>query len=117
MNPKIYVFVAITFIAVFLWGVYPLSGITPEEDFDVNPEYFSGILGASSILFGLWMLLLETKPEQSKKPLDEVIFETSVEGFFLSLSFLIVSVITIALTAVDLFSPVVALFFNTCSFV
>jgi len=49
---------------LFAWGYYPspLCPYNPEDDFQIEPEYFSGILGASSILFGLWIITLEKNP-------------------------------------------------------
>jgi len=79
-----------------------------EGDF-VDPEYFSGILGGSSILFGLWVIALEYT---EKKEFD-IDFANM---FFICLIFLVESVLAIALTAVNLFSPSLALLIITGNF-
>lgn len=116
MESKIYAFLAIFFFSVFAFGLYdsPLSRISAEEDFDVEAEYLSGVITASGILFGLWAIVLERKPtDKTKKGHYETFIK---ETFLVSLSFLIVSVIVIALTAVNFYSPSYALFINTLSF-
>lgn len=104
----------ITVILLFAIGYYPspLCQSTPEQDFQVEAEYFSGILGASSILFGLWIITLGKKPVKR----SNTAYEVAVENFLYCFLFLVLSVITVALTAVNLFSPPIALLLNTGSF-
>ena len=93
-------------------GLFPqFFGGAIEGDF-VEPEYFSGILAASSILFGLWIIVLTRTPKDENK--EKFAFE--VDSFFICLIFLMVSVIAITLTAVNLFSDYIALFLSTSSF-
>jgi len=102
----------VSFIIVsFVTGIVAQLFHLIEADF-VNPEYFSGILGASSILFGLWAIVLQQKPKEE----DKRLFDYYLVFFFISLFHLIESVIGIALTAVNLFSPTFALYIGTSSF-
>ena len=56
---------AIIILVFFFIGLYdsPISIFTRENAFEVEAEYLSGILSASSILFGIWAIVLEKKPE------------------------------------------------------
>jgi len=116
MKSIAYAFLAIFFLSVFAFGLYnsPLRRISAEEDIDVEAEYFSGIITASGILFGLWAIVLERKPKDKTKKRQ---YETFIkETFLVSLLFLIMSVVVIALTAVNFYSSSYALFINTLSF-
>lgn len=106
--------------ALFLliaFGLYdsPLTAIKRETDLKVEPEYISGILSASGILFALWAFLIEKKPKErvAKHGYENIIFPS----FFTSLGFLILSVILVFLTGLDLFSPAYTLGFCTLSFI
>ena len=112
----------IIYALFFLWlfivfGLYdsPWAIVNRKTDLKVEPEYISGILSASGILFGIWALFIETKPKDriAKWNLENLIFPI----FFTSLSFLILSVLLVFLAGLNLFSPSFALGFCTLSFV
>ena len=81
-------------------------------DFKVEPEYLVGILTASSILFGFWVLVVQIKPNEPKE------LTTAMRlGFFWSFGFLTVSVILTYCTALNRMPSVFTLYFCTLSFI
>lgn len=81
----------------FLFGIFImvicLFGIAGlPTDFEVEPEYLSGMLTASSILFGFWVAIIQRKPKKG---------EVILTYFLLSFTLLCVSVVAIYLTALN----------------
>ena len=77
----------IIFVAICAFGTIGLP-----EDFEVKPEYLSGMLTASSILFAFWVAIIQMKPKGSS---------ILLAYFFFSFTFLCVSVVSIYLTALN----------------
>lgn len=101
---------------IFAKGLYfsPLCEINPEEDLEFQAEYLTGILTASGIIFGLWVVVFEPEPKEDK---EWALKNITKEPFFLSLLFLIIFVFLIALTAVEVFSPSLALLWGVIGFI
>jgi len=115
MKPKNYVVMAFAIFMIFAVGMYnnPFTGITEETDLDIDAEYLTGILTASGIIFGLWGIVFEPEPDKDK----QWEYVHIVKGaFFYSIFFLIISVISIMLTAANVYSSLGALLVNTFSF-
>ena len=51
--------------SIFAYGLYdsPFSAANADSDFKVDAEYLNGILTASGILFGIWVIVIERKPQ------------------------------------------------------
>jgi hypothetical protein len=100
-----------------LVGLYdsPWAMVNRQTDLVVEPEYLSGLLSASGILFGLWAIFIGNKPKErvAKHGYENIIFPS----FFTSLGFLILSVILVSLSGVKIFSPTYALLFCALSFI
>lgn len=90
----------------FVGGLYdsPISVVNKESDLKVDAEYINGILTASSILFGIWTIVMERKPEGREIIKSEHEHLIMSELFFIPFAFLVISVIFVSLTAVNLFS-------------
>lgn len=117
MRSRDFILLSFTIFLVFAYGLYdsPLSTVNRESDFEVEAEYINGILTASGILFGLWFVVIERKPKDGFKRWQ---YEHNIsESFFFCFAFLIISVLLVALTAVNLYSSVFALLFCTISFI
>lgn len=98
--------------ACFMIMIISFHNLSP--DFAVEPEYLTGMLTASSIVFGLWAILIQTKPkERVAKWLYE---EVLIESFFLSFGLLVISVVLIYFSALNKMSSVIALLFSLFSF-
>ena len=110
LDPRI---VMIVLVATFL-GLTYITGSNWPPNFAVEAEYLTGMLTASAIIFGFWAILIQRKPEdRTAKWLYEEVLSTQ---FFLSLGFLVLSVIVIYLAALNKIYSVVALFFAMFSF-
>ena len=59
-----FICIALSLIICFLIGFYdsPIPLENRETRININPEYTNGILTASGILFGMWIILLERDP-------------------------------------------------------
>jgi len=116
MNTKVYPLLAFFMFYVFAYGVYcsPLCEINAAEDFRIEAEYLVSCLGALALPFGLWAIALEGKPKEGPKKWS---YENPVkEAFFFSVLFSMLPVILVALTAVNLYSPSVALALGIATF-
>lgn len=102
---------------LILCGLYdsPLALFNRQNDLIIEPEYFSGILAGSAILFGIWVIFIGNKPKD--KDAQWVYKYLIVPPFTTSFAFLILSVVLLALTGAKIFSPALALFFLMMSFV
>lgn len=82
-------------------------GTYDRVDFVIEPEYTAGILGASSILFGFWFVMLERKPEGIRR---EIIHKHYLRYVLLMcLVFLASSVVTVFLSALNKLPSIAAL--------
>ena len=112
-----YIYALFALSLFILGGLYdsPISVVDRRFDLVIEPEYLSGLLTASGILFGLWAIFIGNKPKdrEAKWGYDNIIFPQ----FFTSLGFLILSVVLIFLSGVQLFSPTWALAFCAFSFI
>ena len=95
------------FLVLILVSVIGFYGI--PIDFQVQPEYLTGILTASSILFGFWVVVMEIKPKELTRVMRI--------GFFWSFGLFIVSVILTYSTALNRMPSVITLWFCTFSFI
>jgi uncharacterized membrane protein YjgN (DUF898 family) len=129
------IYLLFVLLYLILVGLYdsPWAMFNRSNDLNVDPEYLSGILSASGILFGIWAILIQKKPKEItraisstkelgekefKAMLEKVAYEKIIFPYFLTaLGFLIVSVIVVCLTGLNLFSSAWALFFCTFSFI
>jgi hypothetical protein len=113
-----------------------ILGILLSGQIQVSAEYTDGILTASSILYGIWGIVITlTKPnkkEMSKKPEEETeeeTFEKEFErireyvyknvmplGFFIMLLFLCIDVFFVVLVSLNIFSQGIALFYTALTF-
>jgi len=94
-------------ISLIVFGLYGIP-----IDFKVEPEYLVGILTASGILFGFWVLVVQIKPNEPKE------LTTAMRlGFFWSFGILTVSVILTHFTALNRMPSVFTLWFCTMSFI
>lgn len=115
MQYKPFWVLAIIFGIIYLTVNYPQSFTYNNSGFQVQPEYLIGILSASSILFGLWAVIIERKPEGIVQ--ESTYYESIPELFWFSLILLITSVILVSFTATELFSSSFTLFVCVFSFV
>ena len=107
---------SIVLLFFFLIGLYdsPLSVFTRENEFRVEAEYLSGLLTSLSILFGIWAIMIDKKPENV---VYKWFFEhVAGKGFFISFGLLVISIIFVSLTALNLFSPTISVIFCTLNF-
>jgi len=103
-----YVFLIFLLALVFI-GVYDLPASS-----EVDAEYLSGILTASSILFGFWFVFIERKPKEERKKL---LYEFAVPfSLFLSLTFLAASVVSLYFSALRRIPSTIALVMCTIGF-
>ncbi len=110
---KIYLFLKITIIIIILLIIFIIKEITfvglydLPPDFKVDAEYINGILTASSILFGFWVILIQTRPKKrvQKWKYDNIL----VWNFGASVVSLILSVVTMFLGALNKISSVITL--------
>lgn len=111
----IYALFALTLLV--LTGLYdsPIALFNKQSDLTIEPEYFSGILAGSAILFGIWVIFIGNKPKDKDSQWAHKYLV--LPPFKTSFAFLILSVVLIALTGAQVFSPILALFFLTMSFV
>ena len=84
------------------------------SDFRVEPEYLSGMLTASVILFGFWAVLIQKEP---KEDIEKWRFKHLIgKSFFMSFVLLMLSVVVIYYAALDKLPSPVALFLCMLSF-
>jgi hypothetical protein len=116
--------IAIAFIVIInlpFW-LYdsPFAYVTREKDIKIDAEYINGILTASSILFGIWVLVLGIKPFESQvydKKTREFLRKTVVrESFFFCLFFLGANVLFVFLASLSLLSQLFTITFTGLSF-
>jgi len=94
-DPRLLVYILFFFFtAITTIGLVDLS-----PDFRVEPEYFSGILTASAILFGFYVVLIQKEPkeEQEKWRLKHLVGRS----FILSFLLLMLSIVAIYYTALE----------------
>jgi len=97
-------FLAIT--TVGFWGLPP--------SFEVEPEYLTGMLTASAIIFGFWAILAQIKPEDI---VEKSIYQHYLsKPLFFSLLLLTLSVVTVYFSALNKLSSVAALYVCMWSF-
>jgi len=91
------------FMAITTVGVINLP-----SDFEVEPEYLSGMLTASAILFGFWVVLIQKEPREDieKWQLKHLIGKS----FFMSFILMMLSIVVIYYAALDKLPSPVALF-------
>jgi len=111
-NPLFFLFVIIIAFS-FIFGLYDSPVYNPDT-FKVEPAYINGILTASGILFGIWAIIIGKEPETEPQKRQYLIIG---EIFLNSLMLLVFSVVYVALTAMNSFSPKVAVFFCMGSFI
>jgi len=103
-----YLLIAYIFL-VFITGL----GLSLSHITSVNPEYTTGVLTASSILFGFWFIMLQREPKNER-------FVSQVQGNLLSsLILLVLTVMLLYFTALSnsaLLSEI-TLFIATMSFI
>ncbi|TET26014.1 MAG: hypothetical protein E3J73_05240 [Candidatus Bathyarchaeum sp.] len=106
------VLLAVYFVSCLVLGVVGLWGL--PEDFEVEPEYISGMLTASAIVFGFWAILIQTKPkERIEKWRYEHVFS---KVFFVSFGLLIFSLVAIYFAALNKLWSATALYVCLVSF-
>lgn len=105
---------AVIFGIIYL-AVYHPESFAYNSGFQVQPEYLTGILSASSILFGLWAIIIERKPEGIFQ--ESTYYKSIPDLFWVSLILLITSVMLVLFTAVELFSSSFTLVVCVLSFV
>jgi hypothetical protein len=107
-------------VIVIIFGIiysavyYPESFTYNSSDFQVQPEYLTGILSASAILFGLWAVIIERKPKGVFQ--DDTYYNTVSISFWVSFILLIASVLFVSFTAVNVLSSSFALSICVLSF-
>jgi len=82
--------------------------------FGVEPEYISGTLTASAIIFGFWGVLIQEGSGEKDKL--EAYWRALIVLFFFSLATLVLSVVNIYLVALHKVPPFVALWVCLYSF-
>lgn len=103
---------SIVFILLLVITIFGITSVPP--DFEVNAEYINGVLTASSILFGFWIVIIEKKPKEETK---KFMYENAIYfAFFVSFVFLLISVTLLYFSALDKLSSVYTLLFSTLSF-
>jgi hypothetical protein len=100
---------------IFLAVNSPESFVYNSSNFQVQPEYLTGILSASSILFGLWAIIIERKPKGVVQ--ESAYYESIPTLFWFSLILLITSVVLVSCTAVEFLSSSFTLLVCVVSFV
>lgn len=113
--------ILIVFLLLLIGGLYgtQFSLVHRDAEINVDAQYTNGILTASSILFGIWAIVIERKPEgkTSEAERSRWQYENIIpNSFFICLSFLVFSVLLMALTALGAYSPMWALVVNTIGF-
>lgn len=99
----------VSFFVITIAGFY---GLPP--DFKVEAEYMSGMLTASSILFGFWVMLIQAKP---KERTEKWVYEKALSKiFYISVMFLMIPVVSIYFAALNKLSSVGALYSCMVSF-
>jgi len=95
----------IVYIVLIILMFWITLFVAPRE---VDVEYINGILTASSILYGFWIVLLQVK---------SIPREVSSVFSFIALFLLLISVLMIYLNAIGLVSSTPALFACMASFI
>jgi hypothetical protein len=116
MEPFILLSLVVLGLALLLFGLYasPFASYQPTTEHKIDAEYTNGILTISGIMFGLWGFLLSKKPKRQKDWAGWVIFNiVTVSSFYLCFGLLILSILTLALTGVGLYSPTYTLIICT----
>jgi len=107
-------------IVIGLYGS-PFAVDTSQSDVTIDPEYINGILTASSILFGMWAVVLGMKPFESEvydKGTRKFLHKTAVrDTFFFCLFFLVADVLLIFLVSLGVFSQVITILFTALTFI
>jgi hypothetical protein len=99
---------------LFLIRGLDASPFALKQNLQVQSEYLSGMLTANGILFALWGIIIERKPQ---KGMEKWIYETSIiVEFFFPFFLFAASLLFVTLTALNLFSSVLALVFCSLSF-
>lgn len=112
MKPDFSLLFFVFYISFAVIGVVGFRDLPP--DFEVEPEYISGMLTASAIIFGFWAILIQSKP---KERVEKWRFEHVLSKlFFFSFLLLILSVVLSYLAALNKLSSVTALYFCLFSF-
>jgi hypothetical protein len=105
------------FALIYTWG-FAVLALTAYHNMDpwfsIEPEYISGTLTASAIIFGFWAILIQERSKEKDK--EKVHKRVLIVLFFFSLATLILSVVNIYLVALDKVPPFVALWVCLYSF-
>jgi membrane-associated HD superfamily phosphohydrolase len=106
---RLYFFAIMFFVPFLLFGLYysPIAHVGGLSDFKVDTTLMSVIFGASTILFGIWGIIIREEPKGvAKKWTRQNVLK---ESFMICFIYLVFSFIVMFLTALNAFSPILAL--------
>ena len=111
---KLFFIITVVFIGlhIFLSAVH----IFPSLEVDVDPEYISGMLTASNILFGFWILLIQRHYENDNILIRKLEKTFTIIPFVYNIIFFTISVVYIYLSALFVLPSALALSFLVNSF-
>lgn len=87
-------------LVLFVFLAVVIVAISFSTAIKIEAEYMTGMLSASSILFGFWFILIEKKPKDETK---RFLYENAIFGlFFVSFGILLLSVVLLYLSAIEI---------------